>query len=220
MSGYRRPPLPQRVYLDENGTPIHYGRRWGAEGPPAEAYSRTGDLDRFAGLHVVGRALVSWLESEFEVTVDAGEQDDPYPVLGVVDSVEVVRVTPSTTSAAPITFVFTTFPGVALRAGALHDFHFPDCGCDACDDDVVLVADDLERTVQAIVAGRYIESIGDDDPSFPGGVVSHRLTWEDGGYTGGSGRLEDVPADRIRRACATLPVDGRWSAWRRIASHR
>lgn len=220
MPEYRRPPLPQRRYLDENGTPIHYGRRWGEDGPPEETYSRTRDLDRFAGLHDVGRALVSWLESEFEVAVDAGKQDDPYPVFGVVDPVEVVRVTPSTTSAAPITFAFTTFPGIALRAGALHDFHFPVCGCDACDDDVVLVADDLERTVQAIVAGRYTESIGDHDPSFPGGAVSHRLTWEDGGWSGGAGRLEDTPADRIRLARATLPADGRWVAWKRITSHR
>lgn len=220
MPGYRRPSLPQGVYLGEDGAPIRYGRRWGADGPPEEAYSRTADLDRFAGLHDVGRALVSWLESDFEVTVDAGVRKDPFPVRGIVDPVDVIRVTPSSPLAAPITFVLTSFPGVALRAGVLHDFHFPVCGCDACDDDVVLVADDLEQTVKAVVAGRYTESIGDHEPSFPDGAVSHRLTWEDGGWSGGSGRLEDTPEERLRLARATLPTDGRWAAWRRITSHR
>ncbi|UYK39868.1 DUF6226 family protein [Microbacterium terricola] len=32
-----------------------------------------------------------------------------------------------------------------LRAGVLHDFHFPTCGCDACDDDVFHRQDPKKR---------------------------------------------------------------------------
>ncbi|WP_404810209.1 DUF6226 family protein [Microbacterium terricola] len=44
-----------------------------------------------------------------------------------------------------MTFVLTEFPGVHLRAGVLHDFHFPTCGCDACDDDVFHRQDPKKR---------------------------------------------------------------------------
>ena len=58
--------------------------------------------------------------------------------------VHAVRVTPRNPASAPLTFVFTPFPGVYLHAGSLHDFHFPVCGCDACDDSVADLVEELE----------------------------------------------------------------------------
>ena len=41
-------------------------------GPPEDAYSRTSNLDRFAGLHTVAYALIEWLRSTFDVEVETG----------------------------------------------------------------------------------------------------------------------------------------------------
>lgn len=73
------------------------------------------------------------------------------------DIIRAVRVSSQNHAAAPLTFVLTKFPGVFLHAGALRDHYFPSCGCDACDDDVEGLAEQLEWTVRAVVSGRYFE---------------------------------------------------------------
>ena len=47
---------------------------------------------------------------------------------------------------AALTFVYTSFPSVLVQAGLLHDFSFPSCGCDACDETWESSADGLEWT--------------------------------------------------------------------------
>ena len=49
----------------------------------------------------------------------------------IVRVVRVVRLSPGDLVAAPRTFVSTSFPSVIVHAGALADFDFPFCGCDA-----------------------------------------------------------------------------------------
>ncbi|WP_354476545.1 DUF6226 family protein [Marisediminicola sp. UYEF4] len=68
-----------------------------------------------------------------------------------------LAVIPREPTAAPLTIVFTGFPGLFLHSGVLHDFHLPVCGGDACDDDVTNVADELEWTVRTIASGGYPE---------------------------------------------------------------
>jgi hypothetical protein len=210
--------MPQRIYLDEYGAPIAYGRRWPVEGPPREAYSRTRDLDRFADLHVVARALTAWLSSVFDVVVDRGEHLAGDLVRPVSDIVEVVRIAPTDPGAAPLTFVLTAFPGVAIHAGVLHDFVFPVCGCDACDDDPSDVADELERTVRSIVSGGYSEWVDRDDARLRSGVVGHRLAWSDEGWSSSTARADDFPPDRLRTAREGLPADGRWTPWTPVSA--
>ena len=55
--------------------------------------------------------------------------------------------------------MFTAYPGIFLHAGLLHDFHYPACGCDACDSNWVAEADGLEQQVLAVVTGHYREGI-------------------------------------------------------------
>ncbi|GAA4046531.1 DUF6226 family protein [Agromyces indicus] len=207
--GYERPELPVGVYVDEDGTPIEYGNRWGPNGPPEGAYSRTSNLDRFAGLHAVAHALIEWLASTFDVEVETGSQVAADLLLQPDDPIHSVRLTPRSTASAPLTFVLTSFPGVYLHAGVLHDFHFPVCGCDACDDDVRSLADDLEWTVRMVVTGHYRESVNPQGSEWLG----YRLE-EPGVRTAtGQSRTDEVPIERSERARHLVPGAGPWEPW-------
>jgi hypothetical protein len=127
------------------------------------------------------------------------------------DVLEAVKVTPRSTGAAPLTFVLTGYPGVMVHAGVLHDFSFPVCGCDACDETVQTTADRLEMLVLAVAAGGYAER-------YPVG----RRRWSEYALTGfdgsgsESGKSEPVPAsaDRLREAEIQLRgVAGGWNPW-------
>lgn len=56
------------------------------------------------------------------------------------------RLTLSDSAAAPLTFGFTSYPGLILHAGLLHDFAYPICGCDACDETAVGQVDKSRAT--------------------------------------------------------------------------
>ena len=70
---------------------------------------------------------------------------------------QAVKVTPRDPGAAALTFVLTGYPGVMVHAGVLHDFPFPVCGCDACDETAETAADRLEMLVLTVAAGGYSE---------------------------------------------------------------
>ncbi|PPH98541.1 hypothetical protein C5C56_10370 [Rathayibacter sp. AY1D1] len=212
MTDYARPAVADRVFIGEDGRPIPYGTRWLGESPPDESYSVTSDLERFQPLHTVADALLEHLERTYDVTVE----DDP--ALASRDEAEIswaaraVRVTPRSVDAAPLTIVWTVFPGVLLHAGALHRFNYPVCGCDACDDEWTALADDLERTVFDVVAGRYEESIaaGKD-----GIIVGYRigsgseLGWSSG-YSNDVGGHHRIGHDGQQ---LTAPFSRVWEAW-------
>lgn len=105
--------------------------------------------------------------------------------------------------------MLTSFPGVCLHAGALHDFHFPVCGCDACDDDVLSLVEELEWTVRVVTCGGYAERL---DP-WPGRRVHYRLDEPGVAMRAGSGRIQDLPRERVHQAQRSLPEDGMWAAW-------
>ena len=153
---YTRPVLPAPTFIDSTGAAISYGNRW-PDGPPDDAYGVESNLERFAPLHSVADALIAYLRREYRVTIseDAAHADDLLNPRS--DVARAVRVTPASTDAAPLTFVFTRHPGVMIHAGALHDFPFPACGCDACDETAESGADQMERLVMAVVAGGYGE---------------------------------------------------------------
>jgi hypothetical protein len=103
--------------------------------------------ERFAGLHVVARALIGYLSAVYDVDV-VSDRACAADLLGNgQDTVEAVRVTPRGPGAAPVTFGFTEYPGVIVHAGMLHDFSFPVCGRDACDETAGSEADRLEMLV-------------------------------------------------------------------------
>ena len=119
-----------------------------------------------------------------------------------------VRITPRDPLAAPLTFAFTSFPGVVLHMGGLFDSTFPACGCDACDDDIVWLVDQLEWTVWAVVAGGASERID----AKPDGWFDYRLE-NDTGMESARHRLAEVPGERVEAARGMLPASGQWGAW-------
>jgi hypothetical protein len=212
VSSYVRPTIGEQIFRDVDGAVIEYGARWGVQGPPVDRYSLALHPERFAPLHRVGEALIDHLQRSYDVEV----ADDPtfvqhmgYPV----DAVRGVRLTPAAADAAPLTFVFTAYPGLIVRAGLLHDFPYPVCECEACDETWASVADELEWTVDTVVSGGYREEIGgtEREPS-----CWYVLRAADGTRTSSGGNSRTRDAAQLQRASKRLAaLPGGWAAWPR-----
>lgn len=209
MNGYRRPSIAAETFSDEQGRTVEFGNRWDGASPPTDAYSRASNLLRFAPLHAVTNALIEWLQNTFDVTIEQSPAIAS-DLLNVPDDVvSAIRVVPHDPSAATLTFVLTRFPGVVIHAGTLHDFRFPGCGCDACDDNATSVADELEWTVRTVVSGGYSERI---DP-WPGRWLEYRLDEADARMHSRRTHTNALPKERVRSARSALPPAGLWLPW-------
>ena len=239
---YQRPTFPVPTFRDATGAVIEYGRRWWERPggmPPEDTYGVVSHPERFAPVHAVADALVDYLTTRYE----AVSSEDPAFVADLTfehsDVLRAVRVTPARPDAASLTFVYTNHPGVLLYAGLLHDFPFPDCGCDACDETSESAARELEEIVMAVAEGRYRETYdaGDEgprppgqwanwpgpaspDPSapserLPGPWVSYEIVARDGSFRRcGEGALSGLPDERIAAAMAFLDrMDEGWQPW-------
>jgi hypothetical protein len=214
VNGYVRPVVVEQTFRDSDGSVIDYGDRWDGEGPPSDSYSVDTHPERFAPLHTVAEALLEYLQSEYEVEVadDLSCADDlwrPGP-----SALRAVRITPAADNAAAMTFVFTDYPGIVVHAGLVHDFTYPICGCDACDETWDSVADDLEETVQAVASGQYREDIRRHYGSH---WIWSQLTGPSGSSQGSGGSISvDDPA-LLRAASALLKAlpNGSWEPWPR-----
>lgn len=209
MDSYRRPMIEPVEFYDDDGAVIAYGDRWGSESPPSESYSVLSNVERLRPVHRVAEALIDALRTDYAATVE----DDLAVASDLMhdrdDVIRAVRITPDDSTAAPLTFVFTSFPSVIVHAGVLHDFLYPVCGCDACDETWERQADSMEWDVQAVVEGGYEERAGRQGEGF-------RLSGADGSRSS-SGRSQDVPRARLDAASRVLAdIDGRWNAWSKI----
>jgi len=114
--------------------------------------------------------------------------------------------------AAPLTFGFTTLPGIVLHAGLLHDFHYPSCGCDACDESVADQVELLEEHLFDVVAARYRKSCRRQLGIVRGGViVGYSLS---GGSGHGGPGADHFRPGLLKTAQAKLQElpDG-WARW-------
>lgn len=208
MSDYVRPPWREPVFRDATGAVIRYGSRWGKDGPPTETYSVDTHPERFAPVHVVADALIEHLADTYDIQVT----HNPAHANDFVHQRDFLRVTcltPSDPSAAPLTFGFTAYPGVIVHAGLLHDFLYPICGCDACDDTAVGQAELLEQQVLAVAAGNYREAYrpGEELPL----AFSFRLA--DGAQSGRS-LADGHPVEQLAAAGQRLRgLRHGWTAW-------
>lgn len=214
MSSYVRPAIDAPVFHDADGQVIDYGNRWPGS-PPEDTYSVDTHPERFAPLHTVADALIGHLRETYDVEIDEGAETAADLLrLPSHDVVRAVRVRPKDAACATLTLVFTAYPGIYMHAGLLHDFHYPVCGCDACDSTWQAEADELERQVFAIVDGNYRETV-------QGGVrpwVGYASTFPDGASSGGSSS-EDLPAERFEAARPILrDLPEGWAAWPRSTS--
>lgn len=213
MAAYTRPPLQAPVIRDEDGQVIPCGHRWDSGSPPEDSYSRVSHPERFAPLHRIAEALISHLTENYDARLENEDEPvramDPVPTLDNV--IRVARLTPRKPDEAPLTFIFTAFPGVSIQAGLLYDHHFPECGCDACDETWSEQADELERLVLTVVAGGFAEWCRSGlRPRF-----GSSLTAVDGSGTRSSEtRAGDIAANRFAATRKRLRAlsDG-WSAW-------
>ncbi|MCW4356046.1 DUF6226 family protein [Hoyosella sp. YIM 151337] len=212
---YVRPPVTARVFHDDDGRVINYGERWDGD-PPEDAYSVTQHPERFAPLHLVADALIAHLSASYDVRVDEHDDCGADFMRPPSDLVRAVRLTPARRDAAPLTFGYTPYPGIALHAGYLHDTYFPSCGCDACDDTWEEEAARLERHVFDVVSGGYQEK-------FVRGFTAH-LRYSLGGpgrqRSGSSlvtrGRFRDSITQRLAAAREQgRPLPDLWAPWPR-----
>lgn len=215
MSPYTRPAIDTTVFRDADGRVIDYGSRWSGS-PPEDMYSVDTHPERFAPVHTVADALIVHLLDTYDVAVMEGAEmaaDLLHPTFH--DVVRAVRMRPNDAACASLTLVFTAYPGISMHAGLLNDFHYPVCGCAACDSNWQAEAEVLERHVLAIAAGHYRETIErqDLDP-----WVGFSLTHADGTTSGGS-REHGMTLERFNAAESILrTVPNGWSPWPRAAS--
>ena len=208
---YVRPSLPTSAYYSPEGEPIPCGRQWGADGPDPDSYSVDSHPERFAGLHDVVRALIDHLAAVYDVDVEEDPLHAGELLMEARDVLQAVKVTPRRSGAAALTLVLTGYPGVMVHAGVLHDFPFPACGCDACDETAETSADRMELLVLTVAAGGYSER-------YPVGSrrwSEYALTAYDGsGSESGRGEPGPVDAARLHDAETRLrEVAGGWSPW-------
>jgi hypothetical protein len=203
------------VFRDGEGRVIEYGNRW--EGlPPEDTYSVDTHPERFAPLHTVADALIAHLGDAYDVEIEEGAD----VVADLIrapshDVVRAVRVRPRDPACASVTVVMDAYPGIYLHAGVLHDFHYPVCGCDACDSTWQAEADRLEQQVLAVVSGHYRETLErrEGEPS-----VSYAFVYPDGASSGESREPEMAPERVAAAESALRSVAGEWAAWAKRAS--
>lgn len=212
IAGYVRPTLPTLEFRNSDGNVIPYGRRWAVR-PPDDSYSVVSHPERYALLHTVADALIEHLAQEFDVELSDDStlaSDLINPQTGVVRA---VRLAPSDPNAAPLTLVFTGFPGVIVHAGVLHDFAFPSCGCDACDEPLDSLVEQFEQTVLGVASGGY----GEAYPAGMPGRAAFSMSYPDGsGSSSGEGEIGDIPNERLEDAETRLRANnGPWHPWPR-----
>lgn len=159
MSPYARPPLPAEVFRDASGEPIRYGDRWGSDFPAEDSYSTLRHPERFAALHIVAHALVDHLTATYDVRAERFSTGVPRLNVGA-PVVDAVRLWPSGHPKPALSLTFTALPGVIVHLADRKQVMLPFCGCDACDDDVESLVDELELVVLSVAEGRLRKGAG------------------------------------------------------------
>ena len=88
--------------------------------PPEEAYGRVTDAERFRPLHSATLQLMGRLEADFDVERVEGYGLDEELESRVGLARASVRLSPADPESAPITVVFSDFPGLRVRFGRWH----------------------------------------------------------------------------------------------------
>ena len=186
------------------------GHRWGAEGPPLEAYSRVTNPERFASLHHVAAELLDRLEQEFDAERAEGYGLDPELEEGCKLARPSVALVPRDIGAAPIVVTFSAFPGIRVRFGRWYMTAFPTCGCDACDEAAESEIERLKSMIDNLTAGRFREAI---QTAADGVAWRESEFWSVGGRSKQGSQLDRARAQELVAARDRSSYD--WQTWPR-----
>lgn len=125
-----------------------------SEDPPPEAYHRVTNPERYASLHAVAERLLADLGREYDVV---REETNALPWPKAQIARPTVRLTPRGGAGAPIQVSFTAFPGLHVRVGRWYVEAFPRCGCDACDEALDRLLDDVRFLATCAATGHFRE---------------------------------------------------------------
>ncbi|MGI8516956.1 MAG: DUF6226 family protein [Acidimicrobiia bacterium] len=165
--------------------------------PDHEAYGRVTNPERYQAVVDTARGMIADLVKTFQVELTPGDRSLDFPDWNA--SVEEVnRLRPS--QGAPLTFMFTEFPGVVVRVGGWCVEAFPACGCDACNEPPGEVVERLSELVGAAVEGSYEEEL-----------TKRTLTYTYGGRWGSSSSEKRLDRGEWKRH--GVPAAHRWPAW-------
>lgn len=127
--------------------------------PPDEAYSRVTNSERFRPLHEAALRLIERLEAEYDVEMTEGCDLRDIGVGRESMARPMVMLSPDDPGCAPITVAFTDFPGLIIRLGKWVEERFPDCGCDACDEDADDEIEYMTELFESVVSGGFLEAV-------------------------------------------------------------
>lgn len=127
-----------------------------------DEYSRVTNSERFRPLQGAVVLLASELQRRYIVEVYEGSGlEDQFQNVGM-DRTS-LRLVPESAGAAPLEFVFTSFPGIAVGFGIAGTDTFPRCGCDACAETLEGELERLRNLIRDVTAGRIKEVVRGSD---------------------------------------------------------
>jgi hypothetical protein len=154
--------------------------------------------------------LVADLAERFEVTVTRAPAAPRR--ISKVQPIETIQLSPPHTDQAPLTITTTSFPGPSLDVGAGQHLALPACGCDACDEQVQNLVEDLVKYCKAVAEGRLSERI-----DVLRGVLEH--AWDGDDWSScGTRTLTKRRVSELRAGAVQPPPDGHWRPWPRRGS--
>ncbi len=202
------------AHLKRRETPGWFGNGTGESSLTDPAYSRVTNPERFRPLHTAMLAIIDRLESDFEVECAEGFGFDEKLARGLDLARADVRLTPKDPDAAPVSVVFTAFPGLRIRFGWWYIEPFPVCGCDACDESEEDEIERLTEMIDDVTAGRFREAIEIPLLSFMGaGWVDTRFWSPDGRRRRHRSRVDRSRGREMSRGRHRLALN--WKPWPR-----
>ena len=161
-------------------------------------------------LHTVMLEILDHLEREFEVKREEGYGLDDELERNFEMALPTVRLTPADPDAAPITVVFSAFPGLNVRFGKWWQELLPACGCDACAESGEKLAEELKSLTEDVTAGRFREVLRSDGPW----KVWSTSAWQELEIWGASGRRRGRNRRVAKGSSGRQQMD--WQPWPRF----
>ena len=182
------------------------GDRWGADGPPDEAYERvTRDLfEEFAGLHAGVAELVDRLAHTYDVARRPATAAELKPFAGAVAGTVLTPATPGTADLLVAYVVAEDCPDVCFGYGPHWRAGCVQCGCDACDEDLADAVGVAEDALYGVASG-----------------LSEWVQWSDGHVevgqeyrSGGGSQVSRLEPEEARADGYLTDQRREWSPWR------